>query len=507
LLSRAQIRAHDAALIAAGVPGVVLMENAGRGAAEVIHALAIERGITRATVLAGPGNNGGDGFVVARHLRNVGFEVAVFAIDADALGGDAAVMRDAWKAIGGAIHSIPMDASSDALFVEGLASDLVVDALFGTGLSRPLAGPALCAIRTVNLRTDRPLAVALDSPSGLDADTGAALGGEDMVFRATHTLTFAFAKPGLHTGFGVVACGDVSTIGIGARIDAFDPDAPRMDVVRRAPVGSRRADAHKGDNGRVVVIGGSAGTTGAALLTARGAHRAGAGLVTIASRSAQTIEPRVVETMTLALGHDVQSATDALRDAVARADAVCVGPGLGRDDWARAIVEFVLARASRAVLDADGLTLLATLAPLASSATRVLTPHPLEMARLLGRPDAASVNADRVRAARECATRYDAIAVLKGAGTVIANASGRVAIVDCAEPSLGVAGSGDVLAGVIAARLAEHGDDDVFERVVQAVVAHGRAGHIVRGAQGGTRGALASEIADAVSGVIENVRG
>jgi NAD(P)H-hydrate epimerase len=412
-------------------------------------------------------------------------------------------MRDAWKAIGGAIHPMPKDASSDALFTEALACDLVIDALFGTGLSRPLAGSALAAVHTANLRADRPLAVALDIPSGLDADTGAALGDEEAVFRATHTLTFAFGKPGLHTGFGVVACGDVTTVGIGARIDAFDASAVRVELVRRAALAARRVDAHKGDNGRVLVIGGSAGTTGAALLTARGAHRAGAGLVTIASRSADTIEPRVLETMTFAVDGDASTAAVALRDSVARADAVCVGPGLGRDEWGRAMVQLALEQSARVVIDADGLTLLASMVLAATERVRVLTPHPLEMARLLGRPDAASVNADRVSAARDCAKRYQAIVVLKGAGSVIADANGRIAIVGCAEPALGVAGSGDVLAGVISARLAERGDGAAFERVVEAVVAHGRAGESVRRAGGGTRGALAGEIADAVSGVLE----
>ena len=500
LMTRAQVRASDEAWIRGGVPGVILMENAGRGAAEAIRAIA--RNVRSATILVGAGNNGGDGFVVARHLRLAGWDVAVWALDAAKCTGDAAIMRDAWRALDGSIHDVGNGTSVPLR--EALRTPVVIDALFGTGLSRPLSGAALAVVHEANAYfSARDLSIALDVPSGLDVDTGAPLGPDDGVFRATHTMTFALSKPGLHTGFGVRVAGEVAIVPIGVPTKPGEGDGTSIELVHEAPCAPRRIDAHKGDNGRVLVVGGSPGTTGAALLTARGAHRGGAGLVTIASRAAATLEHRVLETMTIALAADEAAALATLDATFPTADTVCVGPGLGRDDWARSIVTFALEHAACLVLDADGLTLLASMSPVTAGRIRVLTPHPLEMARLLGRPGASSVNSDRIESARECATKFDAIAVLKGAGTVIAEPHGRVAIIACAEPTLAVAGSGDVLAGVIAARLAERGSDDPFERVVEAVMAHARAGVRVRDARGATRGALAGEIADAVSAELE----
>jgi NAD(P)H-hydrate epimerase len=505
LLTRAQSRAVDVALGEAEVPGVLLMENAGRGSAEVIATLAVERGVRRATVLVGPGNNGGDGLVVARHLVLAGLEVDVLSLgDPGALRGDAAVMRDAWYGVGGSIE-IAGARPGDADERVPLPGELVVDALFGTGLSRPLDGLARALVRRANLRAERALSIALDIPSGLDADTGAALGSEDVVFRATHTLTFGTGKPGLYTGFGRRASGEVRVLHLGAPLPAAVVGQARAWLVASAGrLAPRSLDAHKGDNGRVLVVGGSAGMTGAALLAARGAHRAGAGLVTIASRAAAAIDGKVVETMSLPLPDDASAVGAVLQDVLARADAVVVGPGLGRDPWAEAVLDAALAHAPRLVVDGDALGLLGARARPVREAVRVLTPHPLEMARLLGRPDAAAINADRLGAAREGAARYQAVVVLKGAGSVVAMPDGRAFVIDCAAPALGVAGSGDVLAGVIAARLAEHhGAAAVVDRVLEAVLAHGRAGERVRRARGATRGALASEIADHIGAVLE----
>ncbi len=503
LLTRGSARARDKQLIDAGVPSVVLMENAGRGAAEGIASLARARGISRAVVLAGPGNNGGDGLVVARHLVLAGLTVELWAVDPTLFAGDARLMRDAWLAIGGTVRALPSEFADDAAW-RAVESDLVIDALFGTGLSRPLGGAALTAVRRANARADRPLSIALDIPSGLDVDTGAALGTDDMAFRATHTFTFGASKLGLHTGLGARVAGRVSVVSLGAPVPPQPAvDACTVELVRRVRVPPRRIDAHKGDNGHALVIGGSAGKTGAALLSARGAHRGGAGLVSIASRSIASIEPRVMETMTLALPDDAWAALAALQPMWARTDAVLAGPGLGQDEWASAIVQAALDQARRLVLDADALSLLPSLDRAKSKAVCVLTPHPLEMARLLGQEGAASVNADRIPAARACAFKYKSYIVLKGAGSIVSSPDGRCAIVDCAEPALGVAGSGDVLAGVLAARLAERGDDDVFERVLSAVVAHGRAGAMLRDQRGASRGLLATEIADAVSAVME----
>lgn len=504
LLTRASARSSDQQLIDAGVPGIVLMENAGRGAAEAIAALARHGGISRALVLTGPGNNGGDGLVVARHLVLAGFTVDVWAIDPAMYAGDAGLMRNAWQAMGGSVQCLPTDRTEGDAWSMIDRESLLIDALFGTGLTRPLGGSALAAVRRANQRGDRPLSIALDLPSGLDADTGAGLGSDDRVFRATHTFTFGASKSGLHTGLGALVSGRVSVVSLGAAIPSSSTvDTSHVELVRRVRLAPRRADAHKGDNGHALVVGGSAGKTGAALLSARGAHRGGAGLVTLASRAIQPIEPRVMETMTVALADDETAAVAAMKGLLSRVDAALVGPGLGQDPWARAMVQTAVDHADRLVLDADALTLLPALERPKNRALCVLTPHPLEMARLLGVESAAAVNADRLQAARACALRFNAYVVLKGAGTIVCAPDGRCAIVDCAEPALGVAGSGDVLAGILVARLAERGEDSPFERVLSAVVAHARAGVQLRETTGASRGLLATEIADAVPGLLE----
>ncbi len=500
LLTRVESREVDRSLIAAGVPGVVLMENAGRGAAERIAAAVGD--CARLTVLVGPGNNGGDGLVVARHLalRWPRAEVTVVCVvDPSKLTGDAAVMRDAWHGVGGAI-AVARDGDDVTPLVAGRS--LVVDGLFGTGLTRPLTGAALACVKAAHAAGAQWLA-ALDVPSGLDADTGAALGGEEGVFHATMTCTFGTSKPGLHTGAGRRLAGEVTVVGLGAAVPPEVLAKANAWLSSYVAPAARSVDAHKGDAGRVLVIAGSPGKIGAALLASRGAHRGGAGLVTVASRAAAALDARVLETMTLHLAGDAFTVAPSLMAALGAADAVVVGPGLGLDEHAAACVDAALRHAKGpVVVDADALSLLAKRDGKNAPVT-VLTPHPLELARMLGHEasrGATGVNADRLGAAREAAKRFAAIVVLKGAGTVIASADGRVAVLPYADPTLGVAGSGDVLAGVIAARLAEAKGDaaTVWDAVLCGVHAHGRAGAIARERMGGTRGVLASELADAV---------
>lgn len=503
LLTREEVRSVDRALISAGVAGVLLMENAGRGAAAEILRRAPDA--RRVTVLVGPGNNGGDGLVVARHLvtERPSMEVTVACIvDPAKLTGDAAVMRDAWFAIGGAV-SVLRDEDDPAPLVEG--RDVVIDALFGTGLSRPLEGAALKCVAAI-AKASPSMVVALDLPSGLDADTGAPFGSREGVVCAHLTCTFAAGKPGLYTGEGRIVTGEVAVIGLGAPVPK--EIVAKSKIALSAFVGppSRPLGAHKGAAGRVLVVGGSPGKVGAALLTARGAHRGGAGLVTVASRAGSHLDARVLETMTATLSDDAFAAAPSLIPAVVSADAIVVGPGLGLDEHAEACLDAVLRHAKGpVVIDADALTGLAKrgVARVTSSAPLVLTPHPLELARLLGveaSKGADAVNADRILHARDAASRFDAIVVLKGAGTVVARPDGEVRVMPYAEPVLGVGGSGDVLGGVIAARLAECGREGStpWEAVLCAVHAHARAGQRVRAAIGGVRGALASEIADQV---------
>lgn len=508
LLTRQEVRSVDARLVRDGVPSVLLMENAGRGAAEVIAARARSLGLKRATVLVGPGNNGGDGLVVARQLalRLPLLEVTVACVvEPGTLTGDAAVMRDVWWAMGGAI-GVVADTPEDVNAVLA-GRDLVIDGLFGTGLSRALAGPALALVRHANTSPAR-LTVALDIPSGLDADTGSPLGDDADVFHAQLTCTFAASKPGLHTGAGRVCAGEVVVIDLGVPVPRDLVEGAEVVLSRHVRALPRRVDAHKGTGGRVLVVGGSEGRTGAALLTARGAHRGGAGLVTIASRAASSLDARVLETMTAALPEDVADLDDTLASLVSGMDAVVVGPGLGLDGWAHAAFEAVWRHArGQLVVDADALTLLAGRPERdrARAEHVMLTPHPMEMARLLGLPGVEAVQKDRFACARDAARRYEATVVLKGAGTLVVAPQGVVSVMPYAEPTLAVAGSGDVLSGVIAARVAERNElaRVRYASVVEAVHAHGLAGERVRETRGAVRGALASEIADAVSSMLE----
>lgn len=500
LLSRYAVRSIDEALIARGVPGVLLMENAGRGAAEGVARLLGDRPSPRVGLLVGPGNNGGDALVVARHLPLLvpGCAVAVmFLAPPEGLKGDAAVMLRALTAVE-AERCLVDDATDLDAWMR--ARDCVVDGLFGTGLTRPLHGPAARLVTSAN--GCEALRVSLDLPSGIDADTGAVLGPDGVAFMAHHTFTFARSKPGLHTGPGLTHAGEVTVVGLGVPLPK--PDA-RVWLSAFRPPAPRGVSAHKGDAGHVFVVGGSAGTTGAALLSARGAHRAGAGLVTIASRAVDALSVQVTETMTLALPDDPSAVEGALSEVLTRASAIVVGPGLGRDAWARAVTRCVVEGAKvPVVVDADALGHLDRQGT-ARGATRVLTPHPMEMARLMGvsgaRP-AGQVNDDRLRFASDAARMHGAVTVLKGAGTVVTD-GGEAWIHPYADPTLGVAGSGDVLTGVIAARLAERREITAIEAVNEAVHAHGRAGERVHAERGAVRGALASEVADAVSAALE----
>ncbi len=378
----------------------------------------------------------------------------------------------------------------------GLAIDapMVIDALFGTGLRSALDDGTAALVRQFEGRC----VVALDVPSGLDVDTGRALG---PCVRADVTLTFGASKPGLHTGDGRALAGEVRVVHLGATAPIAQCDRW---LVRAVSIASRSLDAHKGTAGRVLIVGGSAGTVGAGWLASLGAHRAGAGLVTFATR-ASIVEPAVLETMTLALSADISQAITQLREHSTKSDCVVIGPGLGRDEWARAMLDVALESSRSLVLDGDALTLLAARTSVGRAPRAVLTPHPLEAARLLGVDTADEINGDRIASARAIAAKYQCVTVLKGAGTVVAHPSSSVWIVPVAEPTLAVAGSGDVLAGVIAARMADRESDASawHEAALEGVWAHAHAGTRVRARRHAVRGALASEIANEVGAVLD----
>ena len=508
VLSRAQMRAYDRyAIETCHVPGVVLMENAGRGATDVACRLLGPGRVAgaRVVVIAGAGNNGGDGFVVARHLWSRGADVRVFlAASIERVHGDARINHDAFLELGG--QCTPIRAGKGLSELEaalGLA-DLVVDALFGTGLDRDVVGDNAAIVDAINRAPGRKL--ALDVPSGLHADSGAPLG---VCVQAHDTVCFGHLKVGLLTPQGARLAGRVHVADLGV------PDVVLLkqvghvaEVIERKAVASmlvpRETDAHKFSVGAVLVCAGSSGKSGAALLTARGAFRAGAGVVTVATwpEALTVLDARMPEVMAFALDRgSPENVVARLDDAMKGRRALIVGPGFGFGDVEKHAVEHLLSKfEGPMVLDADAITIFKGRAKALAHAKGklVLTPHAGEMARLLG-ITSDEVERDRFGAVRKLVDLAQAVVVLKGARTIVASPDGRVAVNTTGNPVLATAGAGDVLAGAIGAFLCEH---DPFEAAMIGVHVHGLVGDVMR-ASSGDRGVFAGELADAIPNVLD----
>jgi len=509
VLSRVQMRAFDAqAIDRCRVPALVLMENAGRGATDILvrELLGDRAAGARVVIVCGTGNNGGDGLVVARHLLVRGAQpVVLVAGDVGRGSPDARANLDAWLGVGGEVRSLGPGATSQALAHAMGGGDVVVDALFGTGLDRPIEGWLGDVVRAMNALPAPRFAV--DVPSGLDADAGVALG---VAVKARVTATFAYPKLGLLTPNGANLAGRLHVVDIGvppSLVVHVGESARLLEASDLAAWTERRApSAHKTSAGHVVVVAGSRGKIGAPQLVARGAMRGGAGLATIATwaDAATAIESHVLEAMTARI--DAASLSASLDAILTGKDAVAIGPGLGLDDGARAVVEHVLSSyAGPMVIDADALTLFAGRpGALAAGKNAILTPHPGELARLLGKT-ASAIEADRFGAVRDAVGITKAVVVLKGAHTIVASPDGRVAVSPVACPALATAGSGDVLGGVIAAMACGL---PPFEAACAGVLAHGLAGEAWSRAHGGAdRGMLASEIADMLPSLPSEARG
>ncbi|WP_375454916.1 NAD(P)H-hydrate dehydratase [uncultured Methylobacterium sp.] len=458
----------DAAAVAGGVPGIALMRAAGAAVAERARAHLPPGG--RVLVLCGPGNNGGDGFVAARLLAQAGHAVDLALLGSRAaLSGDAGLAAAAWD---GAV--------ADLAGADPARADLVIDALFGAGLSRPVAAAPRDAIERV-AAFGRPV-LAVDVPSGLDGDTGAVRG---IALRAVETVTFVALKPGHLLQPGRALCGrlHVADIGTGAAALAagLSAGAPlfRNGPELWAAAFPRLTDAsHKYTRGHALVLSGPATRTGAARLAARGALRVGAGLVTLASPEGALAENAAhLAAIMLRACENADDLDDLLTDA--RINAVLAGPGLGVGEAARDRVAVAAAVGRGLVLDADALTSFSGQAALLAAhivdgeAKAVLTPHAGEFARLFAGTDAVA-DVGKLAQARRAAAITGAVVVLKGADTVVAAPDGRAAINDHATPWLGTAGSGDVLAGLIAGLLAQ--GMAPFEAAAAAVWLHGDAG-------------------------------
>jgi NAD(P)H-hydrate epimerase len=505
VLSRDQMRAFDThAIEKCQVPSLILMENAGRGAAEVIERERAARAGGRVLVISGSGNNGGDGFVVARRLLAAGVDVRAFlAAPGAKLAGDARANHDAWCGVGGTVTEIATDADLpkiEAALRELGDEDLVVDALFGTGLDREVTGRHAAMIDLVNSATARRL--ALDIPSGLDANTGQVLG---VAVRAHTTVTFGHLKLGLLSSTGAEHAGTVHLADIGVPAALHLAVGHAAVVVESADVAAalapRALTTHKGRAGHVLVIAGSAGKTGASLLVARGALRAGAGLATICTfpEAAETLDRRVFEEMTARIERDRLEAS--LDEQLARADVVVIGPGLGHDADARRVVDHVvLGWNGTKIVDADAIThFRGRSAELARATGKlVLTPHPGEMGRLLD-CSPADVEHDRFAAIARAVELTASVVVLKGPRTLI-GAPDQVPVVNrAAAPVLATAGSGDVLAGIAGAFACAL---EPREAAFSAVHVHGLSALRWSKRTGADRGMVAREIADGVPEVL-----
>ncbi|MCQ4294029.1 NAD(P)H-hydrate dehydratase [Pseudomonas stutzeri] len=481
LYTAAQVRELDARLIAAGTPGFELMQRAAHAAWRALRRRWPETGVV--TVLAGRGNNAGDGYLLAALAQRAGWQVAVLAAgDPQALQGDAALALAEAQACGVAIGPWHADAP-----LQGV----LVDALLGTGISGDVREPYVAAIEAINA-SGLPV-LAIDLPSGLCADTGHVLG---HAVRADLSVTFIGLKLGLFTGDGPDRVGTLVFDDLQADpqiVSQVESAAVRLDRPMLAQVAPRSPVAHKGSFGQVLVIGGDLGTGGAALLSAEAALRCGAGMVTLATRPEHVTASLVRRPEIMCSG--VES-TYGLTALVERADVLVVGPGLGQTPWGRSLLSLTAQRDLPQVWDADALNLLAAGA-VELPAGSVITPHPGEAARLL-QCSVGEVQADRPAAARALARRYACVALLKGAGTLIAAANGRLALCDRGHPAMAGAGLGDVLAGVIGALLAQ--DLTPFDAACLGAWLHAASGERL-GEQG--RGLAASDLIPVIRQLLE----
>jgi NAD(P)H-hydrate epimerase len=498
----------------AGVSTDRLMENAGLAVARSVRRRLGRVVGARVVVLAGPGNNGGDGLVAARRLLSWGADVTVY-LTRDRVGDpnlDSVVARCA-----------PVVSADEADFLRRLAADLgraqvVVDALLGTGRSRPIAGVVETVLRALSqARKERPSLrlLAVDLPTGLDADTGCV---DPESVSADATMALGYPKVGHYAGSGAGHCGTVEVVDIGVP-PTLDADV-RLELMTaewaRALLPGRPPDAHKGTFGRVLIVAGSRSYVGAAKLAATAATRAGAGLVTLAvpeslrgEVASGSPEPTYLPLPEFSPGVHSPTAAGVIMDRAGGYDALLVGCGLGLEDGTVEMVERLLygdARLPPTVIDADALNVLARSQELEwwerLPRRVVVTPHPGEMGRLADEP-AAAVQDDRIGAALRSAEKWNKVVVLKGAHTVVASPDGDAMVSPFANPGLASAGTGDVLAGIIAGLLAQ--GLDLGEAAALGVYLHGSAGERVRHEMGDA-GMLASDLLPALPRSIKELR-
>lgn len=468
------------------MPGILLMDNAAQAVAEAVHEALTALEGERVVIFCGGGNNGGDGLGAARWLQSYGVSVRAFVVGAalDAVQGDAAIELAMFTKAGGRVEALSTE--DDWVLAELAASkaDVLVDALLGTGFHGELEGDVLRACELLNKSEKYILAV--DVPTGVNADNGAV---SENAVRADHTVTMALVKTGLLLYPGREYCGDIELADISMPVklvEEYQSDKYRLtDEIVRELLPLRKANAHKGDAGRVVICAGSPGYTGAAALASDAAVKAGAGLVSLytplssrdvlAIKLTEVMVHGLLERMPGILGGG--AASDVASSAEA-ADVLAIGPGLGTSESTQEAVRTILQKITTpVVIDADALTALAghTEILAAMQAQKVLTPHPGEMARLTGL-EIAEIEADRINIAKKYAEQWQAIVVLKGAPTVIGCPNGTVYVNSTGNSSLATGGSGDVLTGIIAGLAAQ--EISLQEAAICGVYLHGLAAEL-----------------------------
>jgi len=482
-----------------GIPGAVLMENAGRGAARALteHFQELQRGPV--VLVCGAGNNGGDGFVMARYLHEAGIESEVFLLATpDRIRGDARIYFDALHGLDIPVRVLKEEGLSEKTLRRWRGASCIVDAIFGTGLARPVEGLYRKAIEAIEA-TGRPV-LAVDLPSGICADTGRVLG---TAVRAACTATFGLPKRGLYLYPGADHAGRIVCVDIGIPERLLDQVGVREEILEPASFVRwlrREPDTHKGTYGHLFVLSGSLGKTGAACLCSESALRCGAGLVTLGiPRTLNPIlEQKLTEVMTLPLpaGKDDTLSSSGLGEIQAFAASVkglAVGPGMGVNEETERILRSLWVEVDRPMVwDADALNLLARNPDLRGkqSAEIVVTPHPGEMGRLVDKP-AAWVQENRVETAKTFAEQWGVVTVLKGARTLIAAPDGRLRINLTGNPGMAAGGMGDVLTGMIGAFLVQ--GMEAYDAASFAVWLHGAAGDRAEQTLGPI-GFLASEV-------------
>jgi hydroxyethylthiazole kinase-like uncharacterized protein yjeF len=510
IVTAAEMAAMDQSTIeGVGIPGVVLMENAGRGACEVMWRRFPDLAGKRVLVLAGGGNNGGDGFVIARHLwqRRVQVDVCCLRKSAD-YRGDARINLDIVKKLG-----VPVTVMADVADLPQLrerlaAAELVVDAILGTGLNAPVRGFYRNVIELVN-ELGRPV-FAVDLPSGLDATTGLPLGA---CVRATATATFGLAKIGQLVTPGCSFVGHLEVVDIGLPRNVTEMEEPPrlwLDPRDMAPlVRAREIASHKGSFGHVLVVAGSVGKTGAGAMASMGAARAGAGLVTLAVPVSLhgLMEVKLTEVMTEPLAETAEQtiAEDAvprLKKLLEGKEALALGPGIStQEETGRVALRLVEASPCPVVVDADALTVLVNHPGVLRRARApvILTPHPGEMGRLSGLSP-AEVQSRRVELAQAFSKEHGVTLVLKGARTLVASPEGRLAVNGSGNPGLASGGTGDVLTGLIAGFLAQ--GLAPFQAACLGVYSHGAAADRLA-ARYGDRGLMATDLLPEIPAVLK----